>query len=406
MERDDVRELARQVAELAASPQMETIRRRWRDVNALRKPDRAPVWCRPAGAWADLLPEESLLCTDPWLREVERELRKILIKHEIGDDSPVDPWFLVRAVLDVDPPNTWGVDVRRHMTDDPGGSWAFDPPLKTSEDFERLCLPRYTYNVRKTEEQLSRVNDLLGDILPARLICYLPIHPNLVTAAADLRGLGQLMLDMIAEPALVHRLMAHVRDAVLGCMRQVEEQGLLMPNHDGTSALEATLYSEPLGPERPDGKVTYQNLWGYADSQEFDQVSPRMWKEFCLTYQRSVLEQFGLISYGCCENLTRKIDGVLSLPNLRVFICSAWTDLDKVIEKVGARRVIMWRQKASEVVFAEDPETLRPHLESGMRRLQGCYVQIVLRELQTLGGHLDRLHVWARLAKEVAEKYS
>jgi hypothetical protein len=66
----------------------------------------------------------------------------------------------------------------------------------------------------------------------------------------------------------------------------------------------------------------------------------------------------------------------------------------------------MWRQKASDVVFAEDPAALKHGLEEGMRRLRGCYVQIVLRELQTLAGHPDRLHVWTRLAQEVAAKYA
>ena len=43
--------------------------------------------------------------------------------------------------------------------------------------------------------------------------------------------------------------------------------------------------------------------------------------------------------------------------------------------------------------------------EEGLRRLQGCHVQIVLRELQTLAGHPDRLHVWTQLAKEAAAKW-
>ena len=84
------------------------------------------------------------------------------------------------------------------------------------------------------------------------------------------------------------------------------------------------------------------------------------------------------------------------------FVCSAWTDLDRVIERVGDRHVIMWRQKASDVVFAEDVAALRRDLQEGMRRLQGCHVQVVLRELQTLAGHPGRLHVWTRLAREAA----
>jgi len=50
----------------------------------------------------------------------------------------------------------------------------------------------------------------------------------------------------------------------------------------------------------------------------------------------------------------------------------------------------MWRQKASDVVFPDDVETIRRDLEQGCKQLQGFHYQIVLRELQTLSGHPDR----------------
>ncbi|HRU04398.1 MAG TPA: hypothetical protein P5137_01325 [Candidatus Brocadiia bacterium] len=49
-ERDVVRELARQVAEIANSAENAAAERRWRDTNALRKPDRPPVWRRSVAA--------------------------------------------------------------------------------------------------------------------------------------------------------------------------------------------------------------------------------------------------------------------------------------------------------------------------------------------------------------------
>lgn len=399
-EREHVRSLARRVAEIAASRENALIRQRWCDVNALRKPDRSPVWCRPVGAWAELLPEESLACRDPWLRSVERSLKMILVKHDIGDDSPVGACFPVRAAFDCHPPTVWGVEITRRNPNQAGGAWGFDPPLKTEADFDKLRLPRFSYNESKTQLALSRAHDLLGDILPVELVCDAPLGATL-GAAAELRGLTQMMMDMIAEPNLMHRLMAHVRDGVLQAMRQVEATGLLTPNNTGPM-----ICSDPVGPKPADGKFTYKNLWVMANSQEFDQVSPAMWEEFCLAYQMPIIEQFGLAAYGCCENLTRKIDGVLRIPNLRIFVCSAWTNLDRVIERVGTNYVIMWRQKASDVVFTDDPVVIRRELEEGMKRLQGCHVQIVLRELQTLAGHPDRLHVWTRLAKAVAEQYA
>ena len=396
-EREYVRELARRVAEISADEENERIRQRWRDVNALRKPDRPPVWCRPVGAWGEILPEESLRCRDPWLRSVERGFRQTLIKHEIGDDTPLDGHFPVSAAFDVDPPNIWGMDIGRQRPPDPGGAWKYDPPIKTEADLDTLRTPTFSYNEPKTQDNLSRAHDLLGDILPVKLVCGPPLSATICTYAASLRGLTEMMMDAIAAPELLHRLMAHIRDAVLRAMRDVEETGLLTRNNTGPMTC-----SDPIGPE----PITYRNLWGMGNSQEFDQISPDMWREFLLDYQRPILDRFGLAGYGCCENLTHKIDGVLSIPNLRIFVCSAWTDLDKVIDRVGTDCVIMWRQKASAVVFPHDVETVRQDLDEGLRRLKGCYVQVVLRELQTLAGHPDRLHVWARVGKEIAAKYA
>ncbi len=95
---------------------------------------------------------------------------------------------------------------------------------------------------------------------------------------------------------------------------------------------------------------------------------------------------------------------MLAIPNLRVIVCSAWTSLDAVLAKSGPGHVIMWRQKASDVVMPHDLDGIRRDLDEGTRRLKGRPHQIVLRELQTLAGHPDRLKEWTRLAITAAER--
>ena len=400
-ERDLVCELARRVAEIAREPRMEAIRKRWRDVNALRKPDRAPVWCKPVGCWEEIIPERSLLCGEPWLREMENHFRQIIHKREIDDDSPVEEYFAVEAVFRQEGEHTWGVPVAHHESDAEGGAWGYDPPLKREEDFDRLRAPRFTYDDRATGRRMEQVEEVLDGIMPVKLVATVSLDATLGTPAADLRGLEQMMLDMAAEPRLLHRLMSFLRDGTLSAMDEIEVTGLLSANNIG-----AMMCSDLIGRPQADGRLTCRNLWCMTDSQEFDQVSPAMWEEFCLAYQKPILERFGLVSYGCCENLTRKIDGVLTIPNLRIFVCSAWTDLGVVLENVGGQYCIMWRQKASDVVLPDDTTKMKRHLVDGARRLQGRPYQIVLRELQTLAGHPQRLHEWSRLAKEAAERYS
>ncbi len=400
-ERATIRKLATQLAERAASDEYAARRQRWRAVNALRRPDRAPVWCRPVGCWQELIPPESLECQDSWHRRIELTLRQHLYKDSIGDDSIVEPWWGVSAVFDRDQQYTWGMETGRLIGETDVGGWRYDTPIKTEEDFEKVSVPTYTYNERKTNEALERMAELLGDIVPVRLTCGSPLGAGLGGAVDKLRGMGTMMLDLAERPHVMHRLVRTLLEGTLRAMRTVEDTGLLTPNTYGPM-----FCSDPINAAPENGKVRFENLWCVANSQEFDLVSPAMWEQFLLNYQMPILQQYGLVQYGCCENLTQKIDGVLRIPNLRVFVCSAWTDVDKVIAACQDRYTIMWRQKATDVVFATDMGPIRAHLEEGMRKLQGCYYQVVLRELQTLNGRPERLREWVRTAIEVAENYA
>ena len=401
-ERRIIRDLAETVAQFAAEKENGLIIQRWKDVNALRKPDRAPVWCRPVGCWKELLPEESIQCRDPWLREIEYRLRQLIIKRDIGDDEPIMPYFDVGAVFDVKPSNVWGVEIGKHKPSSDGGAWAYDPPLKTDADFDNLVIPKYSYNEAASSELLEKTDKLLGDIINVKMQ-FGPGYDSatLGTAAADLRGLEQIMMDMIAEPELMHRLMKYLFASRMNQLDLWENSAKITPNNNMPMLL-----SDPVGRSNPDGTSSLANCWCAGNSQEFDQVSPAMWEEFCLNYQKPIFERFGYVCYGCCENLATKIDGVLSIPNLRVFVCSAWTGLDATLEKINKNYCIMWRQKASDVVLPDDTKQIRQDLEEGVKKLHGQYYQVVLRELQTLCGHLDRLHVWTDIAKELAGKYS
>lgn len=396
------RELAGRVAEIAASPRMGAVRKRWRDVNELARPDRAPVWCKPVGCWEELLPEAALACRDPFLRGIERDLRRVLVKAEIGDDTIINPWFDVSRCFEVEPANRWGVEVGRHASAAAGGAWGYDPPVKSAADLPRLETPRFRYNAARTEERLAATAEALGDALPARPRTGGLLSATIGTAVADLLGLGEMMMLMAAEPETVHQVTRLVAGAVADSNRFLAEQGLLDRNNDAPMS-----FSDDFGPAPgPGGRLSPANLWCAANSQEYDQVSPAMWREFCLAYQLPLLAGFGRVIYGCCENLTHKIDDVLRIPNLRVLVCSAWTDMDTLLAKTGPEIVVMWRQKASAVVLPDTLETVARDLDDGARRLRGRPYQVVLRELQTLAGHPDRLREWTRLAIAAAERHA
>ena len=400
-QRDCVRELGRKVYQLAVSDEYQVRRQRWRDVNALRKPDRSPVWCKPIGCWPELLAESDLECPDGFYRDVERLFRHYLIKDDIGDDSLIQPCWAVPAAIQLDGEHEWGVEIKHVQPESPGGAWRFDPPIEEEADLEKLKPPAYSHNVAETQRRLETYSELFDGIMPVKVAAAVPTGAHLGNVAAELLGLDNMMLNLAIRPEMMHRLMGFLRAGVLRAMDEVEAMGVLTQNNNGEMYCSDSLKTSGAGVP-----VKISDLWGQANSQEFELVSPEMWREFLLDYQKPFLERYGLISYGCCENLTHKMDGVLTVSNLRIFVCSAWTDLAKLVDLVGDRYTIMWRQKASDVVYAAGLEPVRRHLNEGMKLSQGCFRQIVLRELQTLNGNPRRLHDWAALAKEAATKYN
>ncbi|HUS80548.1 MAG TPA: hypothetical protein VM283_04710, partial [Armatimonadota bacterium] len=171
--RDSIRELATRVAELAASDEYASRQRLWREVNSLRRPERPPVICHP-GCWEELVPRSSLVSQDSFLSAVEYRLRQMLYKHEIGDDSVIEPGWPVPAAVHLEGEHLWGMPIEYTRTGVQGGAWAYQPPIRDEADIERIVPPRYRYDQAQTEENLSRMHDLLGDILTVRVTCAVP----------------------------------------------------------------------------------------------------------------------------------------------------------------------------------------------------------------------------------------
>ena len=396
-----VRRLAVQVADLAQSEDYEKRRCRWRDVNGHRRPDRAPVWCRPARAWREILPPDALKCADPFCRQVETALRQQLYKDWVGDDHLVEPWWGVPAVFTCGSENVWGLPTNRSIGATDQGGFQYYHPVETPDDYRKITAPSFAYDPAATQRDAAYMQDLLGDAMAVRITGSPPLGPHQGTYLEQLRGMGPMMEDLAFYPHLVHRAMATLTEGILRAQRIAEEAGVLTPNHH-----EPMFCSDPLNDPPTGGPVGLRHLWTATNSQEFDQVSPDMQEEFLLSYQRVALQQFGAVQYGCCENLTTKIPIVLRIPNLRIFVCSFWSDLDKVIAACGRNYTIMWRQSAAQVTVNPTLDEHRRHLEAGLRRLQGYSYQIVLRELETLNRRPERLREWTRLAIELAEKYA
>ena len=259
-----------------------------------------------------------------------------------------------------------------------------------------------------TNEGRDKLLEALGDILPVvvdRGAMLRAFPGDISTDIGFLRGQEQMMWDMIDRPEWYHKLLAILRDGVLESHLECEKVGdWSMVSGDNQSMP----YAEELPLPEPSGKtVTRKQLWWFMAAQEYAVISPEMHDEFLLRYQIPVMGKFGLGAYGCCEDLTKEIDILRKIKNLRRIAVTPWADVEKCSEQIQHDYVCSWRPSPSTMVcngFDEgfvQKETTRA-LASFKKN--GCAVDITLKDVQTLQGQPGRIREWCRVVRSCVEQ--
>ena len=299
--------------EIAGLPVQDQRRQLWSKHFSL-KPTRPPVmvsigfhnkWC------ADYFGDAAMKCESPELRGYERTLRMALFQHTVGDDTILEPWLTVPAACGDAWSKLWGIESRKIPSDTKDGAWKCDPALVNYDDVARLQVPHHFVDEAETQRTVDLLLEVFGDTIPLNVHrgprC-LAFSGDLITILCMLRGLEQVMLDMSENPNELHRVMAFMRDGVLTNNKEAEAAGdFTLSSHCN----QAMPYSDELEwPAANSGPRKQSDLWAFSAAQEMTLVSPGQHDKFVLQYQIPIVSRFGLVHYGCCENLTRKIGHV------------------------------------------------------------------------------------------------
>ena len=401
-DREVLRRLAGQVAELAARPVETEKRELWYQHNDL-KPTRPVVFCDPENGWLEIIPPASLQCRNPVARTWEMTLRKeIFWGTQMGDDYVVEPVFNVPAIysgLD------WGLKETR-VGGEMGGTSAirWESPVKGMEDLQKLHFPTIQVDRELTQSLFDLAESVLGDRLKVRIKTFWWWSLGMTLDLALLRGLGQIMYDLIENPELIHKLMGLLSDGTLHLLDQLEEQNLLSLNTDGYVGSGGLGYTHELPQPDFKGKVRPIDMWGFAESQETTSISPKMFGEFILPYQLPILERFGLNCYGCCEPLDKRWDSVSKVPRLRRVSVSAWANWANMAEKLGDRYVFSMKPSPAELAMDHfDEEKIRQDLREAFRITRNCHVEVIMKDNHTIRNEPQRLIRWVQIAKEEAQ---
>jgi hypothetical protein len=130
-----------------------------------------------------------------------------------------------------------------------------------------------------------------------------------------------------------------------------------------------------------------------------------MHEEFLLRYQLPILEKFGLVAYGCCEDLTNKIDILRRIPNLRRIAVSPFADVAKCAEQIDRDYVISYRPSPTDMVgYGFDEDRIRSILRRDLTACRDCHVDITLKDVETVQGDPTRIHKWVDLTHQVIDE--
>ncbi len=395
-----LRDLAKRYLDICNTQEQQERRKRWRAHNSF-KGDRPLIYVR-AVAWHEM-PQSVCQCEDGFARSYEDFFRYHLFWDTLNDDSIFEPWVTVNAVYKS---AGWGVGAKVISPGVAGGACKFDYPIKELDDIDKLKFPKHEIDEERTEQNVQKLQDAIGDIITVNVDrgpAYRMWSADISTDLGHLRGIENFMVDMIDNPGWLHRLVSFMSEGILSVHEQAEranDWGLC--NHQN----QAMPYSEELDDPAPNHfGVKRSQLWGYMAAQEFALVSPSMHYEFLLQYQIQILSKFGLVAYGCCEDLTNKIDILRKIPNLRRIAVSPFADVAKCAEQIGKDYIISYRPSPADMVsYSFNEDRIRKILKRDLEILKHCHADITLKDVETVQKDPDRIRNWVILVRKIIDE--
>ena len=400
-----IRELAAQVAEIAALPVQEEKRQLWRKLNSL-KPERPMVMIDQV-CWHEMNinDELTLRCEDKECRAYEDELRRILYQwNHFRVDMVVEPFIHIpKAIYGM----TLGLEVTEEtaITDPQNSviSHLYKNQFETEEDLEKIKTPKIWHDEAETQRRLSVAHELFDgvlELLPWGGDPYLSLWDPIATWM----GVEPALLALVDRPDYIHQLLDRMTNAYLSMLTQLEDQGLLCGQQSlihCTGAYTDELPAPGYNPAKPRTK----DLWMFGLAQMLGSASPRMFKKFEVDYASRICERFGLVYYGCCDPLHDRMKYVRMIPNVRKVSMSPWVDEERGAAEIHGDFVYSRKPNPAHVAMdAFNPELIRETLTytCDLCEKNGNPVELILKDISTVRYEPQRLTQWAEIAMEVA----
>jgi hypothetical protein len=411
-DREHLRELAKQQKEIAALPIMQERKAKWYSLND-GKTEHPLVTFDFSGPREEIYRMSK--SANGVVRAVENQLVMNITNHTLLNDDRVIPDYILLH------PDNWflpyGIKIEsHHATHDNGKTsmgFMYEHPITDLEaDFHKLGKSIYNVdtNLEDAKKRQEIISEILGDILPVRIEFPSPAF-YITHHLVQIMSMETMLFSMYDYPDLLHKMVGMFTGDYLEYLHAMEEGCAMLPNNDGSFLNHGSwgyTHSLPSAGEIK-GKVRAKQVWGYTNSQETINVSPEMFNEFFFTYMKRIADEFGLISYGCCEPVHGIWDTCLSrMNNLRKLSISAWCNEEEIAEKIRGKGIVYQRKPSPNFVGVDtvfDPEALGKHIAHTVKAASGCPLEITFRDVLTVKGEPDRMTKAIQIVRRQFDQY-
>ena len=398
-------ELAKRYCEIAhLDVQKERIERYYK-TNALEKV--RPVVLISEIPWGEIKDDALVSTCEGEVRGIERRMRMALYQWEhFQVDTVIPPVFVINKRT-----RSTGVGLRVQEVQIKGDTGAYIAAhkyadvLKTDEDLEKLKTPEITYDREATERAVALAEEIFDGLMPVEAVGH-SLHNNIWDSIAMYRGVESLLYDLAMRPDFMHRTARKFTDIAASNFKQYQELGLLDPN---PYLLHCTVAcSRDIPAADFDGTARFKDVWGRCAAQIFGSVSPDMHDEFDLAYNEELFGECGLVYYGCCEPMDRKIDILRKrFKNLRKISITPWADPERAAEGIGKDFVLAAKPNPALVALPKfDPALVEKEIAGYLDACErhGTTCEFVLKDISTIANRSENLTQWADTVMGVIDK--
>ena len=348
-DRQRLRLLAHRQAEFAHSARNEAILRQWHALGEGRR--EKPTVRLLFSNFMDEVIYSRQKCVSPQARRIEAQLLGTAVGRELfDDDTPISPTFDVARSVRF---QLFGIQPRLTRSHT-GKGFHIEPVIDDLE--EQMDLLRggsFSVNETETADSIALAGELIGDILPVRLI-----QPSLTGAITNplvhLMGMQNYYVAMYDCPDALKEVMDLATKLYESYYDHLEKHHLLLPTC-GISPVNQESFA--FNSELPGENIQRTTqIWGFLESQETTAVSPGAFGELVFPYQDRLARRYGLLSYGCCERVDAIWPDYLSKwKNLRKLSVSPFNNEPQIGEYLRGSNIVYYSKPRAEYVTNRGP---------------------------------------------------